>query len=228
MIILVSHNGWDYINKSLDAAIESTKGEIPITIADTHSSDPLYSECAKELAKDRGINYVYCNYTGYELVALKNVYEMFPNEPFYILQHDSINAKRNDSYDKWIEKLNEFDVVSWILFPRAFCEFSYPQEREMTMQWCGTTDYDYGIYANTFAINSGALSKIRDQLLKMNSIDKYGSQAMERAFAVVFKMFGLNVGMLEDEYLTNWNNYHNDGWTYFTKALHEPGKGARQ
>lgn len=228
MVIIVSHNGWDYLAKCLlttQLHLDSDKRKV--LVVDTCSSDEKFSEYAKDLCKNRGVYYGRLDEPLYELGAMKYAFERFPNEPHYFIQHDSIIAKHDEAYSGIFKKLETADVCSWILFPRDFCAFSYPVERELAIKWTGTDNYDFGIYGNTFAINNEPLKQIYDgHLINMESRDKFASQAMERTWAILFKLYGFTAVSLEEELLTSWHNNTVDGWIYFDKMKHR--KGPRQ
>lgn len=219
MIVIATNNGQQYIDRCLDNIFNQSIST-PITIIDTNSSDLKYKQYTKELAQKYNINYHEMMYSGYDLGAYKLAMDLYPNEPYYWFQHDSILMKNPNTLVYIEELLSKNDIVGLISFQKNMYETDY--QRNNVRDWFGRIEFEKGLYGPNFGFKNNILNIIKEKVKGIEIKNKEDLKSMERGWAVLFEILNFNVAYIETKPFNFFRFYEND-YDYFIKAKHENG-----
>lgn len=219
MIVIATNNGQRYIDKCIDNIFKQTK-QTSITIIDTNSSDLNQKQYVKQLAMKNNFNYHEMTYSGYDLGAYKLAMELYPNEPYYWLQHDSIIMKNPNTLSYIEELLETNDIVSLIAFSKNMYETDY--QRNNVRKWFGKIEFERGVYGPNFGFKNNILNILKEKVKEIEIKNKEDLKSMERGWAVLFELLNFKVANIETKPFNFFRFYEND-YDYFIKAKHENG-----
>jgi hypothetical protein len=194
-----------------------------VVIVDSDSSDKSYYE--KYDGDDRviildGVNQ-YRHPGSYEVI-----YERFPNEPYYVIIHDSIIFKK--SIQKFLKSPNEFYSfmyfrettqseedrhISW--YRNIFNETKYiPPEPYTTIR---------AAFGHISVIKNSMMRKMKDGglLAKFKTKDKWEDQNCERVLGIWAEQEGYSPEEynIEGDFLHRYGDVMSDNLEYFTKIF---------
>ena len=219
MIIIATNNGLSYINRCVENILNQTV-KTPVAIIDTNSSDINFKKYTKGLCTQYNFDYIEMNYSCYDFGAYYKAMELYPNEPFYWFQHDSIIMKNPDTLKYIQELLENNDIVSLIAFNSNFYETDY--QRNNVKKWFGKIEFEKGVYGPNFGFKNDVLNIIKEKVKGIEIKNKEDLKSMERGWAVLFEMLNFKVANIETKPFNFFRFYEND-YDYFIKAKHENG-----
>lgn len=205
MIVIASHNGGDHLRQLIDGmSFFGTKGE-DVLIVDNQTTD-LYSLGYMEHLQESDLPFkVYIDKTnfttGYEPGAFIWSFRNYEDDRYVFFQ-DSMRVTGPDWLTQFDDRHKEgADVVPWAIF-RPLMFGMHPDNVLHVIEgwgqdlWHKYRDNLDGFFGSIFSVKREALLKADEAGLfpdKGIPTSKWGAQAMERVFPIVFAEIGASV-----------------------------------
>jgi hypothetical protein len=227
MIVIPSFNGFDYLEEQLRRMSKHAPDE-KVIVVNTKSSDPKFDPWARELCARYGVEYVMCtdDEMGYEYGALLKALWVHPNEPDYVLIHDSLWIKSDQTISTFRSFLRPGQIVAWHFFMQEGSGWDNEEQREWLRKNFGTDQYRTGIYGQVFMVTNEDLRKMMHDMGDVWVDNKTITMGMERAWPIVARKNGIGITFLE-----HWKGpIFSESYKFFVKAprkMDGPLSGAR-